>query len=134
MAMTKKEREQMAALEGERGLALALRFRSEPIPKPMEPAEDYAELRQGWGENAYGEKVFPGCFTRHNHADGLTHKTTSQGSGEFYATRFEALLVMRNKVARDAASRLARIDAMIEQERDNPTPIPDTTPIKAKGM
>lgn len=125
--MNKKEQAELEQARTDRDMALALRFRSEPLPERMKPAEDYRELRQGWSKNAFTRSVSPGCFTSQSHAIGYTHSTCSQGSGTFYATRLEALLALRHEMTVKYANHLAIVDRGIDLERAEPTPIPDTS-------
>lgn len=127
MAMNKKETAELEQALIDRDMALALRFRSEPLPEPMKPDEDYRKILRGWSKNTYNRTVSAGCFTRQSHAIGYTHSTSSQGSGTFYATRLEALLVLRHELTVQYAAYLAIVDRAIEKERAEPTPIPDTS-------
>lgn len=123
MAMTKKEQAEFETMRQMRDLALALRFRSEPLPQPMQLPEDHQELKVGWYGNSYTKEVSKGCFTKHNYSIDRKDMTKHSGREDFYNTRLDALFVMRNKVAMKAAIELANIDREIEKERNNPTPL-----------
>lgn len=128
MSMNKKEQAQMAEALRQRDMAIALRFRSEPLPERMQ-APDWGEAQKvGWHAHVYHGIVHiePGCFTAGWHSVGDTQRIRSQGCGEFFATRLDALLVARHRMALQAAENLASLDAQIEKERLNPTPMPNT--------
>lgn len=131
MAMNKAEKYELAQARRERDLAVALRFRTEAIPEQLRHDElGFGEIRKGWHpwvtERPSG-KICPGCFSTGGSSLGLTHKIESRTAYPFYATRLEALIVLREMMTVQCAEALAELDRQINTERESPTPIPDTS-------
>ena len=135
MAMTKAERERMAALEHELRLAKALRWPTE-APTLIEPPAFMTEgyTRGFWwhcGVDNY--RYEPAASSSSSHCRAATEADVEQwvnpatrytsaragGSGwsrTLAATRRDALLAIRHEATKQAAELLARIDADIEKE------------------
>ena len=120
--MTKKEQ---AALEQ------ALTHSALRATSPQEPdvpiPSSFSVLSKGWlpiAGSTDGAQVEPACSSSINHANGRTDKTTTQGPRRLYSTRLIALRQLRYEAEQAAAYRLRRIDRMIEQELETPTPLP----------
>lgn len=126
MAMTKAERAALDKAEHEARLARALRFPTDPVPKPMSiddirAARTHKSVKyglehvvaRGWFYNAYSARVTLGCSDGvHHNKDGDT--TATQYAGCMYRTKAEALRAMRHEKVREVAETLARIDKQIE--------------------
>jgi len=118
MAMNRKEKDELESLRSALAISRAVIFRTDPLPKRMGPhTGDYRTVTVGWHQNTYSQRVEQGCFSSIGHSRNSTVKTDCQGTGEFYATREEALIVMREEMALDYAVKLAKVDAEIEAER-----------------
>lgn len=118
MAMNKREQAELAAAKLNLGMARAVIFRTEQLPTPMGPHKGpYGSVTVGWCFNAHTGEVRQGCFDSIYSSWHSTTKTDRQGAGTFYATREEALIVMREEMAIGFAKRLAAVDAEIEHER-----------------
>ena len=135
MAMTKAERERMAALEHELRLAKALRWPTE-APTLVEPPNNGAPIgvfARGFWWHVRGDRyrVEYGISSSNSHAvsyvkedidsavagpHGAARVSWSQGACVLAATRRAALLAIRQEATKQAAELLARIDADIEKE------------------
>ena len=89
----------------------ALRWTA-PVEPDVPPPTRSDQLTRGW--IAIANRVEPGCSSSIYHGSGTMNKTTSQGARALHSTKLRALRAMRNIVERDAAQRLAQIDAQIE--------------------
>lgn len=116
--MTKKERQYVSDLQNELLIAKALRF-TNPVPPDIEPPDAFGELRKGWLFNVYSMVVVKACTSSVFHSYGNDSKTDAQGSLHLYSTKLRALMALRNSMEKDYATRLARVDRMIEEERKN---------------
>lgn len=120
MAMTKKEAAAFEALQNEIRLAKALRW-TEQVAIDVPPpgfGEMHEKISKGWLYNAYNLAVNPACSSSIHHSSGRDDKTTTLGAKWLYSTRKLALQAMRNEVEREAAAKLAKIDAEIEKCAD----------------
>lgn len=120
--MTKKEQ---AALEAALTQS-ALRATSPQIPDVPLPTS-WDALSKGWLPVAAGydsARAEPACSSSVHHATGQTHKTTTQGPRVLFSSRLSALRQLRYETEQEAARKLRRIDRMIEQEIETPTPLP----------
>lgn len=117
--LPKWAREHIAELTHEARLAKALRWPDYGMPSESAFEGDgfYGE-RHGWYAHSYETR-----FVRIEELEGTTstHKTFgrgtgSQGKGEMYPTKLEALQAARLKMTRHAAEVLASVDLMIEEE------------------
>lgn len=127
MAMTKAERAALDKAEHEARLARALRFPTDPLPKPMTQNEVVAArahevvryghitlVTRSWFQNTYSLRVSFGCSDGHTHCKDGTD-SFSQTMGCMYRTKAEALRVMRHEKVREVAEILAKIDKWIEE-------------------
>lgn len=93
-----------------------------PPPKGYDPTSRVS-LTKGWLP-CY-DRVEPACSAASFHGTGRTTETTTQGPRSLYSTRLMALRAVRNDMEQRFAAELRRIDAWIELEIANPTPLPD---------
>ena len=127
MAMTKKEaaahKEEIDKLK----LRLALCWTPKVEPDVLAPSlSDFpsrVSLVKGW--LPMGQFAEPACSSRVHHGTGSTIETRSQGSRNLYSTRLLALMAARNELELRFARELMSMDARIEAEKANPTPLPD---------
>ena len=133
MAMTKAERERMAALEHELRLAKALRWPTE-APTLIEPprgagnGHTYGYLWGVYNDQYWIESAISSPVGHASSTDAQAIATAaetkykgssvswSQGARILAATRRDALLAIRQEATKQAAELLARIDADIEKE------------------
>jgi hypothetical protein len=86
---------------------------------PPQPGELGNRMIKGFLFSTYGNgEVKPACSSSVYHNYGSSEKTTTQGSRSLYSTRLLALKGLRGQVEYECAKKLARIDVMIEAERD----------------
>lgn len=104
----------------------ALTWPTEPEPQPVDTAKElagkpYGTLYVGWWTNAHADStrdgVGQGCCSIIYHSTWSTEKTNSKGTGRFYATKRDALLVLRWEHCRRAAKRLMEIDDLLKNEK-----------------
>lgn len=126
MAMTKKEREHVAALETELRTLAALRW-TEPVARDVPPPANGGNggYSVGFQTNQYRlgtDAVYPAWSSSVSHGEGAppdrsaASRTGSQGSRSMYSTRLLALKALRHEVELEAAERLAEIDQRIAAE------------------
>lgn len=116
--MNKKEQQQMEDMKQELRLVRALRF-TDKVEFDVPPPSGYSgALTTGYHAWSYGSgpSVEVACSSSTSHAYGSTVKTNSQGCRSLYSTKLLALRALRYGVEQECASRLARVDAMIEAE------------------
>lgn len=121
MAMTKKEKENLAVLERKLAEALAFRRTDEVRPDLLSPSRGAGDVTQGWQFNAYADRgvnVYQAWSSSIHHGTGVYSRTrsASQGSQALYSSKLLALRALRNRVEEQAAARLADIDAVIALE------------------
>lgn len=119
MAMTKKEREEMERLRRELIEATAFRFTEAVAPDVDVPAfNDFISNIKGFLFNDYWQspRVEKACSSRVSHAFGRDDQTTTQGPRRLYSSRLLALKALRHCLEKQAAKKLAEIDAMILNE------------------
>lgn len=128
MAMNRSERERLDRAEFEMRKARALRYPTDPKPRPMTEAEIKAAcshpIKQygitklvavGWFYNAYGVWVRKGCSDGHLHSVGETDRLNTQTKGRMFRTEEEAWRALRHELIDDVASKLASVDQKIEE-------------------
>lgn len=127
MAMSKKEREQFAALETKFRMTAALRW-TDAVPfdlMPPAPGSADGEI-SGFIFNTYNLKVEPAWSNSVIHGRGYAseaeHRATrgsaSQRGIAMHSTRLRALRALRHSLEVEAAARLMEVDRMIEAEED----------------
>jgi hypothetical protein len=115
MSMTKKEKAAFEALL----TRAALRATSPVIPDVPPPDHSTNGLATGFlfiAPSSPYARVDIACSSSIHHAVGYTDKTTSQGARSLYSTRLMALRALRYEVEQECASRLRKVDQMIEAE------------------
>lgn len=130
--MTKKEQAQVEALLQKVRLIGALRWTSEVKPDIAPPDRGYTtgwnrnaslsypSVDEGWsGSSCHGSGKPP--------AENQRHWSASQGARSLYSSRLLALKALRHSLEREAATILARVDAMIEAEEAKPDTKPTDT-------
>lgn len=120
--MNKTEKEIL--LRFQRQASLNLPPYEEPQPIDLKMASS-TKLIVGWWINphvvwGYGTPIGQGCSNGIHHSTSHTDKTTSQGSGRFYATELEAYKALRWAVTRQVMEKLAAIDARISAIQTDP--------------
>ena len=123
MAMTKKERAEMDDLRRQLAEAKALLPWTADMPAAV-PAPREGRYN-GWDMNAYSETVFEAWSEFMSHGTGHPPPEPRRISGsqkgkQLFATRLDALIALRIAKTEDCAKLLAKIDADIEAERNNP--------------
>lgn len=119
MAMTKKEKEAHEALLRQVRILGALRFTDKVLPDVPHPKNgDYNALTKGFLFNSHSICIAPACSSSTGHNSWNNQATSSQGARDLYSTRLLALKAMRNEIEQESAKRLADIDAMIEDEKN----------------
>ena len=122
MAMTKAEKEEMERLKWELARERAMRFPAYSKPERMTsteltPAKNVYSggVVVAWHQWNYGVefRVQEGCSNGINHSSSNTDRTTTQGGGQFYKSKLDALRVARIEITERFASVLATIDAEI---------------------
>jgi hypothetical protein len=133
MALTKAERERMAALETQLRLAKALRWPTEAptLVEPPRGSSDEHTYGFVWGsyDGRFWVESAISSSTSHAHSSDAQAIATaaatkykgsrvswSQSARRLAATRRDALLAIRIEATQKAAELLARIDAEIEKE------------------
>jgi len=115
MAMTKKEKDILeSALT-----AAAFRTTSDVAPDVPPPNSSSNKLSEGWATVGSGGdygRVEPACSSSVHHGVGRQDKTTTQGAKSLYSTKLLALKALRRSVEIDCATRLRRVDRMINEE------------------
>jgi|SRR6185312_6763198 len=122
--MTKKEER---AIEQIRFRA-ALNLPPFEKPKQVEWTVTRGEKTAGWFQNSYSRRVTLGW------SDGMSHNpecasvpmgrgyvSATQGKGQMYATKLDALKAMRWEATEKVMRELAEIDAMIEETQSEVT-------------
>lgn len=130
--MNKKEQAQLADALKRAAEYRALSWPMEEQPKPMTYGEIEARRKEsasglvtGWFINHHDvcqylhgtPRVRFGCTNGHAHSRDRVDKTDTQGGGEIYETRSKALLALKWKVLNHFAPGLAKIDALIAEQR-----------------
>ena len=119
MAMNKKEAAELAEAKERLARAMALHWPIEPKPDPVSVEQMRLEadagngLFIGWSGWSWNDsyRVAQGCSNGVFHdADNIT-RTSTQGAGQFYATKDQALLAVRWELCERCAKTLAQLDA-----------------------
>ncbi len=123
MAMTKKELAEFDAMREEVRVTRALRWSSE-IPMRID-AENlakelaYGQVEIGWWFNEHAKRNFNKSFIAimcNSHSYSQTTKTDSQQiGGPWFASKFDALIALRQAVERHSAAQLSEIDRLIDE-------------------
>ncbi|MGZ5080857.1 MAG: hypothetical protein ACXWHZ_15715 [Usitatibacter sp.] len=117
--LSKKVQAHIEALQAERDAARAMRWPDYSMPQPMDAKAlglKFSEIATGWHSHTVARAdvtVNLGCFSTIYHNPWGTDRTTSQGSGRFFATKADALRAARIEITELVAKRLALIDAQI---------------------
>lgn len=112
MAMNKSEKEMVEALKTD----LALRH-TKKVASDLDPPSSGPKLLKGWLFNAHDRgEVVPACTSCVSHSYGQSNEARSQGSRRLFSTRLRALQALRWEMEQSAATKLRRIDRMIEEE------------------
>lgn len=129
MAMNNKEKAEMERLQEELPHAKSMSWPAYDFPKPMTIDEIKESLAPGGTKYGSRQKVARGWFASgygatYGCSDGVNCSregdiTTTQGRGEMYRTKLDALKVVRLCVTIDTARRLADIDAKIKEAQDD---------------
>lgn len=122
MSMTKAEKAALAAVQHE--LALHRAMRLDPIEPPDVPPPEAGSVpwdrhTNGWTINAYTGTIQRAWSKHHTHGWGeapVRNGSASQQGIALYSTRLLALRALRATMARQAAEKLAKIDAEIASE------------------
>ena len=122
MAMTKKEKAEVDERISRVNTLAALRWTEEvkpDIPKP----DSYSVETTGWSYSTSifygGDRVETAWSSSGAHGTG-SRSCGSQGGVGLFSTELLALKALRHSVEKECATRLYRIDRMIEQARANP--------------
>lgn len=135
MAMNKSEKAEMDRLRHDLALARAMRWPDYPRPAPMTREDIAANLIDGGMKYGSPQKVARGWFVfshlggfsdgrvSYGCSDGIHHSaegdaTTTKQMGVMYATKRDALHVLRLELTEKCAEILARVDRMIAEEAD----------------
>jgi len=113
MAMNKKEQTRVNELETK----LALRFTEKTLPDIPVPIS-YRELVKGYSYSSYEGTVNKSCSSGSHHNTHRNTTTSSKGGIAQYSSKLLALKAMRNTAEMVYATRLRRIDLLIEHERE----------------
>lgn len=132
MAMTKRERETVTALERELAEHKSLRFPTYPEPKPINPESisgSYDDAIRAFALNVHTGSVYECLLCSQGYKelskDGKTWQPEHgwrglRGQGQFYKTLVDARRAYRYHVTREVAKRLVNIDTLItELEAEN---------------
>ncbi len=114
MAMTKKEQAEFDAMVKTVAITKALRWTAivdKDVPVPIDNG-----IVNAWSFNAYDLSVRPSCSSAVHHSIGNHGKTTSQNPIRQYSSRLLAAQAMRNALELEYATRLAKVDEIIEEE------------------
>jgi len=121
--MTKKEKAEVDELISRVNTLAALRWTEEvkpDIPKP----DSHSIETCGWYYLTSifygGDKVETAWSSSGAHGTGPSRSCRSQGGISLFSTELLALKALRHSVEKECATRLYRIDRMIEQARANP--------------
>ena len=115
MAMTKKEQEQVRALEEKLSILAALRWTEEV--KPDIPIPEWEEgLTKGW--TPLYNRVEKACSSSVSHGTGQWDKTTSQQPLALYSSALLALKALRHEMELRLAKALAQVDRQIEKAKE----------------
>lgn len=122
MAMTKKERAELEALETEVALRWPRYEMPANVPPPKwEPGQGLTIL---WTINAFTGRVTRGCTDGHSHnRDGVDRATSQRPAPPegWYETKAEALRALRIRMSEQFAEKLAAVDRQIRAlEREAP--------------
>lgn len=112
MAMNKKEKEELERL----ATIAALRF-TDPVEKDLHPPTDWKTIVNGYLYNSYCLRIDKACTSSLYHSNGEHDRTRSQQPCSLYSSILLALKAMRNEVEMECASKLCKIDKMIEEEK-----------------
>lgn len=97
-----------------------------PEPKPVHTdallGDAWRKLYVGWHVHTNGEhyEVRQGCCSRVYHNTHGIYKTTTQGTGTFYQSKMDALIVARWQLCRRFAESLARLDEEMKASLNAP--------------
>jgi len=117
MAMNKAERAEMENLKQQLAIERAWR-RTQQVQPDVMPPSSFSGLSVGWVSCGadYQPFVSEACSSSVFHSVGRTDKTTTQRAICMYSTKILALKQSRYRLEQYAATKLAEIDAMIEEE------------------
>lgn len=133
MAMNKAEKAHVAALEKQLAEARAFR-RTDVVDADLLPPEGYGPERFTFGFRSFVYGIIEyraepmassSIYNYRYRSSGVRESGGSHGSMRLCSTRLLALQRARNQLEQNVAEALARLDAEIEAERDNPTPHPE---------
>lgn len=116
MTMTKKEQEEMEALQ----TRLALRYHP-PVEPDIEVPGKGDLMRCGYMFNAYNRVVMKACTTEYSHNlgtwdnRGMFH---AKGGIRLYSTKRLAYMALLNELSEGAAKTLREVELRMEREAD----------------
>ena len=120
MAMNKKERAEMDALQQQLAEARAFRFTG-PAVRDVPPPSAISSLSRGWDFNAHSLRVYKVCSSSVGHGNGW-ERTTTQNPRHLFSTESAAYAAMRHELERQYAKALADIDRRIAALADQQVP------------